>query len=364
MVGKLNRIIITAGGTGGHVFPALAVARALREQGAEVLWVGTQAGIESVLVPQAGFAIEYIKIAGLRGKGVTRLLITPFKLLRAVMQSLHIINRFAPDAVLGMGGFASGPCGLAAWVRRTPLCIQEQNAVAGLTNRVLARLADVVMQAFPASFTDSAKLLTTGNPVRKEIMQIAEPGMRYLEHSGKLRVLIVGGSLGAVALNDNVPRALGQLGKELELDVWHQTGKGRSAETDEKYLQHGLKAKVTDFIDDMAEAYAWADLVICRAGALTVSELAAAGVASLLVPYPHAVDDHQTVNAQFLVSAGAAQILQQKDMTEQTLVNVLKELLLSGREKLREMAIAARSVASPDATTLVVKACSEVACGK
>lgn len=364
MVGKLNRIIITAGGTGGHVFPALAVARAMREQGVDVLWVGTEAGIESVLVTKAGFPIEYIKISGLRGKGLLRLLTTPFKLARAVMQSLRITGSFAPDVVLGMGGFASGPCGLAAWIRRVPLCIQEQNAVAGLTNRVLARFAAAVMQAFPGAFADSAKLVTTGNPVRQEILRLSEPAERYQQHSDRLRVLIVGGSLGAVVLNEKIPHALGQLSKEMQLEVWHQTGKNRAVETSGSYQQQGVDARVDEFIDDMAQAYAWADLVICRAGALTVSELAAAGVASLLIPFPHAVDDHQTVNAQFLVNAGAARVLQQKDMTDQTLVELLRDLLMSGREKLRDMAIAARSVASPNATAQVVRTCSEVACGK
>ena len=360
MVTQVTRIIITAGGTGGHVFPALAVARYLDEHHVQVLWVGTRNGMEAKLVPNAGFDIRYIDISGLRGKGMMRWLSMPFNLVIAIYQSMQVIRDFKPGAILGMGGFASGPCGIAGWLMRVPLFIQEQNAIAGMTNRMLAKVATKVMQAFPNTFAQQNKVVTTGNPVRKEILSLQNPEQRYQQHNDALRLLVVGGSLGALALNETVPAALAQMQASQRPLVWHQAGAGKYESTVALYNELGIKANITEFIDDIAHAYDWADLVICRAGALTVSELAAAGVASILVPFPHAVDDHQTANAHYLSDHAAAVLMAQKNMSTKILAETLTGLCNAGRSKLMKMASAAKQLGCPDATQHVAEICCGV----
>ena len=357
----VKHVLIAAGGTGGHVYPALAVANYLREQGVKITWVGTEKGLEHRVVPANNIPLELISISGLRGKGILNLIFVPMKLVLAVAQTIKIFIRVKPDAVLGMGGFVSGPCGLAAYLLRKPLYLHEQNAIPGLTNKVLSYLATTVMQAFPNSFKDK-KVIALGNPIRKEISEVANPEIRMAERTENIRVLIIGGSLGAQALNENVPQALSEITKDSQPNVWHQTGKNKLDATVENYKKANVEAKVTEFIEDMAEAYEWADLVICRAGALTVSELANAGVAAILVPYPYAVDDHQTANASYLTSVDAAVLIPQEQLVPK-LKDVLTELLQAGRTKLIEMASAARELSKPYATKDVAEICLGVAHG-
>jgi UDP-N-acetylglucosamine--N-acetylmuramyl-(pentapeptide) pyrophosphoryl-undecaprenol N-acetylglucosamine transferase len=295
---EATRVLIVAGGTGGHVFPALAVASALRERGVEVTWLGTRRGMEAKRVPEAGFPLDWVEVRGLRGKGVVGWLLAPFRLLRALIQALAVMRRRAPDVVLGMGGFVSGPGGLAARLSGRPLVIHEQNAIPGLTNRLLSRLAGRVLVGFPGTFPGRER--HTGNPVRAAIARLPEPAARLAGRSGPMRLLVLGGSQGALGLNRVVPEALAELSPEARPEVWHQAGERHVALAQEEYGQAGVEGRVVAFIDDMSVAYAWADLVLCRAGALTIAELAAAGVGALLVPYPHAVDDHQSANAAFL----------------------------------------------------------------
>ncbi len=355
-------IMIMAGGTGGHVFPALAVARELREQDYEVVWLGTHRGLEGRLVPEAGFAIEWVSISGLRGKGPFTWLLAPFRLLIALFQSLRVVSRRRPGAVLGMGGFVSGPGGLATWLLRRPLVVHEQNAVAGLTNRLLARLAGRVLQAFPGSFPAWANAETIGNPVRPEILAVPEPGTRFADRSGPPRVLVIGGSQGALALNRAVPKALALLKQAPDLVVRHQAGAATLEIARRAYAEAGIEARIETFIDDMAAAYAWADLVVCRAGAITIAELAAVGVAAVLVPFPFAVDDHQTANAGYLVAAGAAEIMQQEQLDPTVLARRLS-LLLADRSRLLEMANKARSLARPGAGHRLTEICMSLANG-
>ena len=359
---QVKHVLIAAGGTGGHVYPALAVADYLREQGVEVTWVGTEKGLEHRVIPAANIPLEIISISGLRGKGLLNLLFVPLKLVVAIAQAIKIFSRVKPDAVLGMGGFVSGPCGLAAFILRKPLYLHEQNAIPGLTNKVLSYFATTAMQAFPNSLKINKNIISTGNPIRKDISELAEPETRMSQREDSIRLLIVGGSLGAQALNENVPQALSEITKELQPNVWHQTGKNKLDATIEKYRKVNIEAKVTEFIENMAEAYEWADLVICRAGALTVSELANAGVAAILVPYPYAVDDHQTANAKYLTNVGAA-ILIQQDQIMPKLKEVMTELLQAGRTKLIDMAKAARELSKPDATKTVAEICLGVSHG-
>jgi len=354
------RVLIMAGGTGGHVFPALAVARLLREQGVEVTWLGTRRGLEARVVPAAGFPIEYIDVAGLRGKGALGWLRAPWRVTRATWQALGVCRRSRPGAVLGLGGFVTGPGGVAAWLLHRPLVIHEQNGVAGLTNRLLARLARRVLEAFPGSFPSGVEAETVGNPVREEILALPVPAERFAGRTGPLRVLVLGGSLGAAALNETVPAALAKVAGTYNLQIRHQAGRGKAESARAAYAQAGIEAEVGEFIDDMAEVLGWADMVICRAGALTVSELAAAGLGAVLVPYPHAVDDHQTRNALYLSEAGAARLLLQAEMTPEHLAGLLDELFARGREGLLAMAEAARRLASPKATRKVAAACLEV----
>ena len=350
-------VLIMAGGTGGHVFPALAVADELRLRGIPVVWLGTKAGIESRLVPQAGYPIEWMSVTGLRGKNTITLLLAPIRLLMACWQALTVLFKRKPCAVLGMGGFASGPGGLMAWLIRKPLLVHEQNAIPGLTNKVLARLATVVLQAFPGVFE---KAKTTGNPVRQSICEIAAPENRFASRlqndSESLRLLVIGGSLGAVKLNEIIPQALTEIEDEQRPQVIHQTGLKNIESAKALYANAGVDADVQAFIDDMSAAYEWADLVICRSGAMTVFELAAAGVASILVPYPHAVDDHQTHNAHYLEEAGAAIIKQQHELSVKWLVDVINDFS-ANRKKLLDMAVAARKLAIPGSAKTIADAC-------
>jgi UDP-N-acetylglucosamine--N-acetylmuramyl-(pentapeptide) pyrophosphoryl-undecaprenol N-acetylglucosamine transferase len=353
------RILIMAGGTGGHVFPALAVAHYLRDQGHQVSWLGTRRGMEAELVPAHGFEIDYISIAGLRGNGLLGWLAAPLRISRAVVQALGVMRRRQPQAVLGMGGFVTGPGGVAAKLSGAPLLIHEQNAIAGLTNRLLSHLANRVLEAFPDTFSGTM-VSHTGNPVRHDIAAIAAPAERFAGREGQLHLLVVGGSLGALALNEMLPRALALMPEAIRPEVRHQSGKRHQEITCVAYEAAGVKGEVMPFIDDMAAQYAWADLVICRAGALTVSELALAGVAAILVPYPHAVDDHQSANGEYLVSEQAAQLVQQCDLTETVLAQMLTAFcsdVNEGRKSLLAMAQNARRLARPEATVEVAAAC-------
>lgn len=350
-----KRVLIMAGGTGGHVFPGLAAATLLRERGFTVAWLGTPQGIESRLVPANGIDLHTLDIAGVRGQGARRLMAAPFKLARAILAAWQLLRQWRPDFVLGMGGFVAGPGGVAAWLSRTPLFIHEQNAIPGFTNRQLARFARHVFQAFPGAFS-GADVTTVGNPVRQSICELPEPASRMQDRQGPVRILILGGSQGAVALNEKLPGLLSGLSQQVALTIRHQAGGKNLEAAQQAYAARQLDVDIVSFIDDMSEAYAWADLVICRAGALTVSELAAAGVASILVPFPFAVDDHQTHNAQFLVGQGAALLIPQSLLTDATLQERVLPLLKQ-REKLLAMAVAARQAAQPEATELLINYC-------
>lgn len=352
------RVMLMAGGTGGHVFPALAVARELRDLEMEVLWLGVRGGFEEPLVLEEGLPFNGIEVRGLRGNGLRRWLGAPVSVGRAVLQAREMIRRARPRVVLGMGGFAAGPGGVAAWMQGIPVLIHEQNAVPGLTNRVLARFASRVMEAFPGSFSARPRTHAVGNPVRREILELPGPESRMHGREGPLCLLVTGGSQGAQALNDTVPRALASIPEPLRPMVIHQAGSGKEATTAAAYQAAGVKADVVGFVGNVAEAYGWADLVICRAGALTVSELAVAGLGSILVPYPHAVDDHQTRNAEYLVKAGAAQLLPQSELSPERLAESLRPHC-EGRNRLRAMAFAARSVARPHATETVARIVQE-----
>lgn len=356
-------VLIMAGGTGGHVFPALAAARVLRERGFEPVWLGTQRGLEAKLVPPHQIPIEWISVSGVRGKGVATLLMAPFHLARAVWQSLQVMRRRKPVVVLGAGGFVSGPGGIAAWLTRRPLVIHEQNAIAGMTNRMLARLAGRVFEAFPSSFPKAVRAERVGNPVRREIAALPAPAERFAARRGPLRLLIIGGSQGASRLNVVVPAALAMFDAAVRPQVTHQAGERHIAQARESYEKHGVQADVRAFIDDMAEAYGAADLVICRSGALTVSELAAAGVPAIFVPFAAAVDDHQTANARFSVSAGAGVLIPEAELTPLRLANELRALLDAGRPHLMQMAIKARSIALVDADVRLADACVAAAGG-
>lgn len=355
--------LIMAGGTGGHVFPALATARVLKRRGFDIVWLGTRRGIEARLVPAEGIPVEWLSVSGLRGKGALALLAAPFRLAVALLQALGAVRRHRPRVVLGAGGFASGPGGVAAWLMRRPLVVHEQNAVAGITNRLLARLAARVLEGFPGSFGPRVAAERVGNPVRPEISAIAPPERRYEGRTGRMRLLVFGGSQGSARLNAVVPAALGELPAELRPLVLHQTGTAGLEETSTAYRTRGIEADVCAFIDDMAGAYGWADLAVCRSGALTIAELAAAGVPAVLVPFPAAVDDHQTRNAEYVVSAGAALLMPESRLTPVTLAASLRSLLEAGRPRLARMAAAARSTAITDADERLADACVAVAGG-
>ena len=355
-------ILVMAGGTGGHVYPALAVARALQAQSRDVVWLGTHRGLESRVVPEAGIDIEWVSIKGLRRKGVLAILVAPLQIGWALLQSLAVILRRRPAAVLGMGGFVSGPGGVAAWLTRRPLVIHEQNAAAGMTNRLLARFARVVLQAFPGSFNSDVDVETVGNPVREDIAAVAPPHERYAHRQGALRVLILGGSQGALALNRTVPAALALLDVEVRPMVRHQCGERTLDIARQAYDEHEVDVQLMPFIEDMAEAYAWADLVICRAGALTVAELCAVGVPALFVPYPDAVDDHQTANARPMADAHAALIIPESELTPEHLASLLREWLQS-RAELQQRAAKARALSCPDSLSRITEICLEQAGG-
>jgi UDP-N-acetylglucosamine--N-acetylmuramyl-(pentapeptide) pyrophosphoryl-undecaprenol N-acetylglucosamine transferase len=350
------KVLIMAGGTGGHVFPGLAVAERLRSRGHEVVWMGTPDSFESRTVPRHGIAIEYVRVRGLRGNGLKRWLGAPLALLRALRDALAVLRRQRPAVVLGMGGFAAGPGGLAAWLTRRPLLVHEQNAAAGLTNRLLARIARTVLEAFPGTF---ARARTVGNPVRPGFAELSAPAARIGGRGAPGRVLVVGGSQGSRALNENIPAALALMAPAARPRVRHQGG--RTLELAQAaYAKHGVEAELSAFIEDMPAAYAWADLVVCRAGASTIAELAAAGCAALLVPYPHAVDDHQTRNGEYLVRAGAALLVQESALTPALLAEMMSGLL-GDRAKLARMGEAARGVAWNDAAGAIADACLEAA---
>lgn len=349
-------IVIMAGGTGGHIMPGLAVADELARHGWKVVWMGNPDGMEARLVPARGYTMAWVHFTALRGKGLLRKLLLPLNLLRGFVQAWRQLSLIRPDVVLGMGGFISFPGGMMAALRGIPLVLHEQNSLAGLANRVLAGVADRVLTGFPDVLKKSRNVRWVGNPVRGDIAALPAPTARYAERSGRLHLLVIGGSLGAQALNTTLPAALALLPAAERPEVVHQSGTKHLDALRAAYATAGVEVHAVDFIEDMAGAYAWADLVICRAGALTIAELAAAGVASILVPFPHAVDDHQTMNARFLARAGAAMLLPQDELTAERLV-ALRNLT---RPQLQEMAEKARELALPDAAEAVAQACREV----
>ena len=355
----VGNVLIMAGGTGGHVFPALACAREFQARGYTVHWLGTPRGIENELVPAAGLQLHLINVTGLRGKGRLSLLKAPFMLLKALGQARKIVRELKPVCVVGFGGYVTGPGGLAARLSGVPLIIHEQNAVAGTANRSLASFAARVCEAFPQTFAASAKRRTTGNPVRAELF-FETPRQALMGR--KPRLLVLGGSLGAEPLNKLLPEALAQVPVEIRPEVFHQAGRNHDEVTSERYRAVGVEAQVAPFIKDMAQAYGWADLVVCRAGALTISELAAAGLPSLLVPLPHAIDDHQSRNAEYLAREGAAFVMPQRTTGAAEMAARLKEVLMQP-EQLKRMATTARQLARPDATNTVVDVCLEVVHG-
>lgn len=357
----LRRALIMAGGTGGHVIPALSLASGLVARGVNVEWLGSPRGIENRLVPEAGISLHRIDIAGLRGNGAAGWLAAPWRLVRAIIQARRVIKSFDPQLVIGLGGFASGPGGLAAWLTRRPLVIHEQNAMAGMTNQALSRLATRVYAAFPGAFAKSGKehkAIIIGNPVRREIAALGEYPRSPSEMRGRrLRVLVIGGSLGALAFNQRLPGAFASIAESSRPEIRHQAGRDREITAREAYATAAVDAEVSDFIDDMAAAYDWADLVICRAGALTIAELSAAAKPAVLIPFPHAVDDHQTLNARHLVDAGAARLIPQKILSAASLAETLSVVL--DPEILATMARAARGCAHLDAVERLVSGCME-----
>lgn len=351
-------VLIMAGGTGGHIYPALAVAKALEGKNVPVVWLGTRHGLEAKIVPQHDISMQWLSINGLRGKGKLALFLAPFKLVRACTQAVCAIRAVRPRAVLGMGGFVSGPGGLMACVLGVPLVIHEQNAIAGLTNKILTKIAHKTLSAFPVAFESEC----VGNPIRESIVKVGEQA-NYAQGKTQdvMNVLVLGGSLGALALNRVVPVALSML-NEKNISVWHQTGNKHLESTLDEYKARSVdekQHKVVPYIDSMEDAYAWADIVVCRAGAMTVSELAATGSASILVPYPFAVDDHQTANAEYLSKQGAAILKQQNELTGEWLAEVLNTFF-NDKEKLVEMQKASLALAKPHATQSVVNALQEV----
>ena len=350
-------IMIMAGGTGGHIFPGIAVAEQLKSQGWQIVWLGAHAGMEAQLIPPKGYTMAWVAMSGVRGKGVFRIVLLPLQLLVAFWQSLRAIFVHRPDVVLGMGGYVSFPGAMMAALFGVPLAIHEQNSIAGLANRVLAKVADRVLVGFPEAF-GATVAIWTGNPVRADIAGLAAPEQRYHERTGPLRLTVIGGSLGAQALNEIVPQALALLPADQRPQVTHQSGARHLAQVEANYREAGISGTLVSFIDDMPRCYAESDLIICRAGASTIAELAAAGVASVLVPFPHAVDDHQTHNARFLSARGAAVLLPQNELTPRKLADALRGFT---REALLHMAQQARAVAKPEATQAVAEACMRLA---
>ena len=347
MSDQAKRLMVMAGGTGGHVFPGLAVAHHLMDQGWQVRWLGTADRMEADLVPKHGIDIDFIQISGLRGKGLKAMLFAPIRIFTAWRQARTIMKRFKPDVVLGMGGYVSGPGGLAAWSLGIPVVLHEQNGIAGLTNKWLAKIAKTVMQAFPGAFPNAE---VVGNPVRVDVLALPLPEQRLTGREGEVRVLVVGGSQGARVLNQTMPQVAAKLGEQVT--IWHQSGKGAQQTVEQAYAEAGQpQHKVTEFIDDMAAAYAWADVVVCRSGALTVSEIAAAGLPAIFVPFQHK-DRQQYWNALPLEKAGAAKIFEQPQFTAESVASTLEGW---DRATLLEMAERARAAAIPDATERVAK---------
>ena len=358
----MTRLLVVAAGTGGHVYPALAVAERLRCLGVDVSWLGTAVGIESRLVPAAGFPFHVSRVAGLRGKGVARWLAAPYLLVRSGLRSIAVLSRVRPHVVLGMGGYGAGPGGLVARLLGIPLVIHEQNAIPGLTNRILAWFATRVLEAFPASFSARRHAVHTGNPVREALVRGPAPEARLAGRGGRLRVLVIGGSQGARALNEVVPRALAIDSLGGKVTVRHQCGPAHVDATRDAYAAHGAEAKITGYIEDMGAAYAWTDVAVCRSGAMTVAELAATGVASILVPFPYATDDHQTRNARFLADRGAAILFAEDSLDAGALASTLGALHAE-RGRVESMSRAAYDFAVPDAANRVAAQCLEVARG-
>ncbi len=354
MLKRPLKIIIMAGGTGGHVFPALAVADVLQQRGAQVEWLGTGKGIEAELVPKAGIKLHALTIEGVRGKGLVSIVKAPFLLLKAVWQAVKIIRQFDADVVLGLGGFASGPGGLAAKLLRKPLVIHEQNAIAGTTNRWLSKVANKALEAFPKSLKNAVHV---GNPVRGAITQVAEIQVNTKQ---PLKLLVLGGSLGALAVNQIIPKAIATIPESERPVIRHQTGQRHVDVTRAEYKHTGVEADVVPFIEDMAQAYEWADAIICRAGALTVSELTLAGRGALLIPFPYAIDDHQTLNAQWLVSNGAGILMPQSDMTIEKITEFVG-CMNKDRQQLLILSRSAKALAMPNAASDVADYCEQVA---
>ncbi|WP_261834728.1 undecaprenyldiphospho-muramoylpentapeptide beta-N-acetylglucosaminyltransferase [Vibrio ishigakensis] len=343
-----KRLLVMAGGTGGHVFPGLAVAKYLQQQGWEIRWLGTADRMEAELVPKHGIEIDFIKVKGLRGQGLSKLVAAPFQISNAIRQAKQHIKNYQPDVVLGMGGYVSGPGGIAAKMCGIPLVLHEQNAVAGLTNSWLAKVASKVFQAFPGAFKDTE---VVGNPVRSSVVDLPSPEERLAEREGDIRILVMGGSQGARILNHTLPEVVGKLGAGFT--IWHQVGKNNFDDVNQRYVDAGVTdAKVTEFIDDVDDAYAWADVIVCRSGALTVSEVSAAGLAAIFIPYPHK-DRQQALNADYLVDAGAAKMIEQNVLSVDALHEMLADL---GREELLQMAIESRKAAKVSADKVVAEA--------
>ena len=347
-------IMIMAGGTGGHVFPALAVAQDLRARGIDVVWLGSRRGLEARIKLPAGVAMEWLTIAGLRGRGILVWLLAPWTVGRAVLQALFIFRRIRPGAALGMGGFVSAPGGLAAWLTGVPLLIHEQNTVAGYANRLLAYLARKVLLAFPGAVPARRSCTETGNPVRRELVGLEAPRRRFAARSGPLRILVLGGSQGARVLNRKLPEGLA--GLSMDFTVVHQAGKSNAEEVQLSYRRLGVESEVREFIVNMAEVYAWADLAICRAGALTLAELTAVGLGAILVPFALAADDHQTRNAQYMVKRGAAWLIAERDLSPQALAEAVEQFA-PNRASALARALRAHELARPQATRDVVDAC-------
>lgn len=352
-------VLIMAGGTGGHVFPALAVARVLRERGISVVWLGVPGSMEARLAPANGFPIEWVQVGGVRGKNLRTRLLAPLRVLRAVWQAWRILRRVRPRAVLGFGGYVSGPGGIAAWLLRIPLLIHEQNATAGMTNRVLARFASQVLEAVPGSFGPKAgvRARTIGNPVRADIAALPAPEVRFANRDGRSRLLIFGGSQGAQRLNAVVPQALARLEREKRPLIRHQTGERGLEAARAAYAHAQIEAEVLPFIDNMAEAYAWADLAVCRSGAMTVTELQAAGLGAIFVPLAVATDDHQTKNAEVMVRSGAARIIQERDLDPERLGEAIGDIIVN-RGRLLKMAESARGSRIIDAAARLADLCT------
>ena len=348
-----KKLLVMAGGTGGHVFPGLAVAKKLQQQGWEIRWLGTADRMEADLVPKHGIEIDFIKVKGLRGQGISKLIKAPFQIINAILQAKQHIKAWQPDVVLGMGGYVSGPGGIAAWLSGIPVVLHEQNAVAGLTNQWLSKIAKKVFQAFPGAFPTAE---VVGNPVREDVVALPEPELRMVERDGDIRILVMGGSQGAKILNDTLPVVMEQLGEGFS--VMHQAGKNNQQQVIEQYKSHSVdNVQVTEFIDDVAQAYEWADLLVCRSGALTVSEVSAAGVGSIFVPFMHK-DRQQALNADHLVECGAALMIEQPQLTAEKLANTIAEL---DRNELKMMATKARKAAKLDADVTVAEAIKALA---